>query len=64
MIEFLTRSSPVAKGIKNLALSQQWLGLLLWRRFNPWPGNLKGHVTKKKKKTQKNKEDFLTENSI
>ena len=24
--------------VKGLALSLQWLGLLLWHRFNPWPG--------------------------
>ena len=25
--------------VKDLALSLQWLGLLLWRGFDPWPGN-------------------------
>ena len=25
--------------VKDPALSLQWLGLLLWLRFNPWPGN-------------------------
>ena len=29
----------VLPGIKDLALSLQWLGLLLWCRFNPWPRN-------------------------
>ena len=33
------RSSPVVHQVKNLALSLQWLGLLLWCRFYPWPGN-------------------------
>ena len=32
-------SSLVAQGVKDLALSLQWLGLLLWHRFNPWPQN-------------------------
>lgn len=31
-------SSLVALWVKGLALSLQWLGLLLWHRFNPWPG--------------------------
>lgn len=25
--------------VKDLALSLEWLGLLLWHRFDPWPGN-------------------------
>ena len=25
--------------VKNLALSLQWLGSLLWHRFDSWPGN-------------------------
>lgn len=25
---------------EDLALSLQWLWLLLWRGFEPWPGNL------------------------
>ena len=25
--------------LKDLMLSLQWLRLLLWRRFHPWPGN-------------------------
>ena len=25
--------------LKDLMLSLQWLGLLLWHRFHPWPGN-------------------------
>ena len=30
--------SSVAQQVKDLALSLQWLGLLLWCEFNPWPG--------------------------
>ena len=26
--------------VKDLALSPQWLRSLLWRRFDPWPGNV------------------------
>ena len=33
------RSSPVAQKVKDLALSLQWLGLLLWSGLDPWPGN-------------------------
>ena len=29
----------MAQQVKNLALSLQWLWLLLWHRFNPWPRN-------------------------
>ena len=32
-------SSCVAQCVKNPALSLQWLRLLLWRGFDPWPGN-------------------------
>ena len=32
-------SSRVAQWVKDLALSLLWLGLLLWCRFDPWPGN-------------------------
>jgi len=36
--------------IKDLALSLQWLGSLLWHRFSPWPGNVHMPWVKKKKK--------------
>ena len=29
----------VAQCVKDLALSLQWPGLLLYSRFSPWPGN-------------------------
>ena len=29
----------VAQQVKDLALSLQWLGLLLWHGFDPWPVN-------------------------
>ena len=31
--------SLVAQQVKDLVLSLQWLKLLLWLGFNPWPGN-------------------------
>ena len=34
------QSSLVAQQVKALASSLQWLGLLLWLRFNPWSRNL------------------------
>jgi len=33
------RSSLVAQKVKDLALSLQWFGLLLWCKFNPWLRN-------------------------
>lgn len=35
----LSRSSPVAQQVKDLAQSLKWLGLPLWLGFSPWPGN-------------------------
>ena len=32
------KSFHVAQQVKYLTLSLQWLGLLLWHGFNPWPG--------------------------
>lgn len=32
-------SSLVAQWVKDLALSLQWFGPLLWHGFNSWPGN-------------------------
>ena len=39
---------PVAQRVKDLALSLQWLGLLLWRGFDPWPGNF--HMLRRQQK--------------
>ena len=30
----------MVQGAKDPGLSLKWLGLLLWRGFNLWPGNL------------------------
>ena len=29
----------MAQQVKDPVLLLLWLGLLLWRRFDPWPGN-------------------------
>ena len=29
----------MAQKVEDPALSLQWLGLLLWLRFDPWPGH-------------------------
>ena len=34
------RSSLVVQWVKDPALSLPWLGSLLWRGFDPWPGDL------------------------
>ena len=48
-------SSLVAQWVKDMALSLEWLGSLLWLGFDPWPRNF--HVSqawpKKKKKDKK-----------
>ena len=36
--------------VQNLMLSLQWLGLLLWRGFDPWPRNF--HMPWPKKKEE------------
>jgi len=36
---YVFRSSLVAQRVKDLALSLQEVGLSLWHKFNPWPGN-------------------------
>jgi len=41
------QSSLVAQRVKDLKLSLQWLGLLLWQRFGPWPGELPYAVSQK-----------------
>ena len=35
-LKIILRSSLVVQRVKELALSLQWFGLLLWRRFSPW----------------------------
>ena len=34
-----SRNSLVTQQVKEPVLSLRWLGLLLWHRFDPWPGN-------------------------
>ena len=38
-IRSLLQESLVLQWVKDLALLLQWLDLLLWHRFDPWPGN-------------------------
>ena len=44
-------SSLVVQKVKDPLFSLQWLGVLLWCRFNPWPGELlhAADVAKKRK---------------
>ena len=44
---------PVAKGVKDLVLSLQWLGSLLWHGFDPWPKNFNMLRVLPKNKKQK-----------
>ena len=50
-----SRTFPVAQGVKDLGLSRQWHGSLLWPRFDPWPGNLQMLLEWSKKKTKNKK---------
>ena len=45
------RSSLVVEGVEDLALSLQQLRSLLWRGFDPWPGNFHMLQLWPKKKT-------------
>ena len=40
----------MAQWVKDLALSLQWLGLLLWHKFDPWPRELPHALGSAKKK--------------
>ena len=46
-------SSLVVHRVKDLALSPEQLMLLLWRRFDPWPGNFYMPCGQKKPKQTK-----------
>lgn len=35
-----TGSSLVTQWVKDMTLSPQWLGTLLWHGLNPWPAEL------------------------
>ena len=47
--------SSVAQQVKDLALSLPWFRLLLWHRFDPWPGNFHMLWLQPKKKKKKKK---------
>ena len=52
----LLRSSLGARWVEDPVLSLQWLGLLLWCGFHPWPGTFHmPRVQPKKKKKKKEK---------
>ena len=46
----------MTEGVKDLALSLQWLGSVPGCRFNPWPGNFHMPYVQPKKKEKKRKE--------
>ena len=48
--DFAHRSSFAMHQVKDPVLSLQWLGSLLWCRFNPWPGNFHMPWAQPKKK--------------
>ena len=50
------RSSLVAQWVKDPALSLQWLWLLLWHGFDPWPRNF--HMPWAQPKKNLNYKDF------
>ena len=57
----LFQSSLVAGCVKDLMLSLQWLGLLLWYTFDPWPGNFhmpSAQPKEGKKKNKNKKQEF------
>ena len=41
----------MAQQVKDLVLSLQWLWLLLWHRFSPWPGNFHMQQASQKKES-------------
>ena len=43
--------------IKDLALSLQWFGLLLWHGFDPWSGNV--HMPQAWPERKKSSSDFI-----
>ena len=48
-------------GYKDLALSLLWLGLVLWLRFRPWPGNfhmLRVQLRKKEEESPRKNKNF------
>ena len=49
----LLRSSLMAQGVKDPALLLLWLRSMLWRKFNPWPGNFYIPWSQPKKEKEK-----------
>ena len=53
------RTSLVVQCVKDPALSLLWLRSLLWREFDPWPGNFHMLQIWPKKKKRRNKRHIL-----
>ena len=49
--------SLAVQWVQDLVLSLQQLGSLLWRRFDPWPGNFHVPPQLRKKKEKKKKKE-------
>ena len=50
--------------VKDLVLSLQWLGLLLWHGFNPWPRNFHTPWVRPPQKKDRQKEETSKLNFI
>ena len=61
---YLLWSSLVVQQVKDLALSLQQLGLLLWHGFDPWLGNFQTYWAQTKKKKRKRKRKKKKEKKI
>ena len=57
------RTSLVVQCVKDPALSLLWLRSLLWREFDPWPGNFHMLQIWPKKKKGETKDIFCNTNS-
>ena len=51
----------VAQWVKDLVLSLLWFSLLLWHKFNPWPGNFCMLQAEGKEREKEKKKDIELE---
>ena len=56
--------SLVAQWVKDPALSLGWVGLLMLKRFEPWPGNFHMPWKGKKKKKKKGRRRLQSKDSL